>query len=261
MGIVNVTPDSFSDGGMFAGRSAAVEHALRLIEDGADWIDVGGESTRPGAAPVDVGAEIERTAGVVAGIVAAKPEAIVSIDTTKAAVAEAAIAAGARIVNDVSGLGDPRMAEVAAVSGSTLVLVHRRGTPETMQKDTRYDDLVAEVEGFLRDRAETALRAGVARANVVVDPGIGFGKAWDDNPKLVAAVPLLRRLGYRVLVGASRKAFIGRLTGVENARDRLFGSIGAALAAAAAGADVLRVHDVRATREALAVFVACRGEG
>jgi dihydropteroate synthase len=261
MGVVNVTPDSFSDGGSFARSPAAVEHALLLLDEGADWVDVGGESTRPGAAPVDEREEIERTARVIAGIVQARPAAIVSIDTTKAAVAQAAVEAGARIVNDVSALDDPAMAEVAARSRSTLVLVHRRGTPETMQRDTRYDDLVGEVESFLRDRAERAVRAGVSREDIVLDPGIGFGKAFADNPKLVAAVPRLRRLGYRVLVGASRKAFIGKLTGVERARDRVFGSVGAALAAAAAGADVLRVHDVRATREALAVFLACRGEG
>ncbi len=261
MGVVNVTPDSFSDGGLFAQQSAAVAHALRLLDEGADWIDVGGESTRPGAMPVDVDAEIARTAGVVAGIRRARPDAIVSIDTTKAAVADAAVAAGARIVNDVSGLDDPEMAAVAARSRSTLVIVHRRGSPETMQRDTAYADLVGDVEAFLRDRAERALRAGVPRDDIVVDPGIGFGKAFGDNPKLVAAVPRLRRLGYRVLVGASRKAFIGKLTGVEKARDRVFGSVGAALAAAAAGADVLRVHDVRATREALAVFLACRGQG
>jgi dihydropteroate synthase len=258
MGVVNVTPDSFSDGGRLATPEAAVAHALRLLDEGADWLDIGGESTRPGAAPVPADEELHRVLPVVAGIVAARPDAIVSIDTSKAAVAERAIAAGARIVNDVSALGDPAMAAVVARAGSTLILMHRRGTPDTMQKDTRYDDLVGEVESFLRDRVDTAERAGVARRDIVVDPGIGFGKAWTDNPRLVAAVPRFRRLGYRVLVGASRKAFVGRLTGVEHAADRVFGSIGAALAAAEAGADVIRVHDVRATREALAVYLACR---
>jgi dihydropteroate synthase len=174
-------------------------------------------------------------------------------------VAEAAVEAGATWVNDVTGLQDPAMAAVCARTGANLVVMHLRGTPATMQDDTRYADLVGEVADQLRDRARRAEEAGVARERIVVDPGIGFGKDPLDNPALIAAVPRFKALGYPVMIGASRKGFVGRLTGVTRAADRVFGSIGAALAAAEAGADWARVHDVRATREALLVFQACRG--
>lgn len=258
MGILNVTPDSFSDGGRWNERAAAVARGLELLDEGADWLDVGGESTRPGAEPVSEADELARVVPVVAALHETRPDAVISVDTTRSAVASAAIEAGARVVNDVSGLSDPAMAAVAARSAVTLVVMHRRGDPATMQLDTRYDDLVGEVAAFLRERAVYAERMGVDPQHIVVDPGVGFGKAAADNPKLVAAVPRFRALGYRVLIGASRKAFVGRLTGVEEPAERVMGSVGAALAAASLGADVLRVHDVRATRQALTVFEACR---
>jgi dihydropteroate synthase len=253
MGIVNVTPDSFSDGGRHVGVDAAVEHGLRLLDEGADLLDVGGESTRPGATPVPAAEECERVLPVIEGLRRARPDATISIDTHKARVAAAALEAGATWVNDVTALGDPDMAAVCARAGCHLVLMHMRGTPRTMQADTAYGDLVGEVLEHLRGRLRGALDAGVSRERLLVDPGVGFGKAPGDNPRLLAAVPRFRELA-PVLVGASRKRFIGALTGVERAADRVHGSVGAALAAAARGADVLRVHDVAATVQALTVF-------
>lgn len=260
MGVVNVTPDSFSDGGTWFEGVAAIDHGLRLLDEGADWLDVGGESTRPGSASVAVDEELRRVVPVIEGLAKRRPNAILSVDTSKAPVAARAIDAGATVVNDVTALGDEGMAGLVARSGVTLVVMHMRGQPGTMQDDTGYADLVEEVRAFLVARAALAEAAGVARERILVDPGLGFGKASADNPKLVAAIPRFRSTGYRVLVGASRKSFIGKLTGVARAVDRVHGSIGAALAAAEAGADVIRVHDVRATREALTVWQACRGE-
>ncbi len=256
LGIVNVTPDSFSDGGAFLDPNAAVAHGIRLLAEGADWLDVGGESTRPGAAGVSTEEEAARVVPVIAGLLRQCPEAVISVDTSKAVVAARALEAGARIVNDVSALGDPEMGPLCARAGATVVLMHRRGTPATMQADTTYEDLVGEVEHFLRQRAEAARAWGIAAERILLDPGLGFGKAPADNPALIAAVPRLRRLGYPMLIGASRKRFIGGLTGVTEAAERVHGSVGAALAAAAKGADVLRVHDVAATRQALTVFQA-----
>lgn len=258
MGILNVTPDSFYDGGAWSEHDRAVAHGLQLLDEGADWLDIGGESTRPGAEPVDAEEEARRVIPVIAALARQRPEAVLSVDTSKASVAERAIEAGARVINDISGLSDDRMASLAARRGVTLVIMHMRGVPSTMQQDTRYDDLVGEVAAFLSQRAQRALDAGVPRERVVLDPGVGFGKDWTDNPKLVEAVPVFKALGFPVLIGASRKGFIGRLTGQKRPEDRLYGSIGAALAAAAQGADILRVHDVRPTREALQVFLACR---
>lgn len=253
MGIVNATPDSFSDGGRFLEPNLAVAHGLRLLGEGADLLDVGGESTRPGADPVSVAEQRRRVVPVIAGILDAAPEATLSVDTTSAQVAEAALEAGATWVNDVTALGDPDMAPLCAQAGCELVLMHMRGVPQTMQADTDYDDLIGEVEAFLSERTERAVRAGVDPARIVLDPGLGFGKAAVDNPRLIAAVPRLKRSGHRVLIGASRKRFIGSLTGVVEAAERVHGSVGAALAAASLGADVLRVHDVAATVQALAV--------
>jgi dihydropteroate synthase len=261
MGVLNTTPDSFFDGGAYADPQRAIEHGLQLLEEGADWLDVGGESTRPGAAPVPVEEELRRVIPVLQGLARQRPGAVLSVDTSKVAVAEQAIEAGATVINDVSGLSDAAMAPLAARHGVTLVIMHMRGQPATMQQDTGYDDLVGEVAAFLAERAGAALRAGVPRERVVLDPGLGFGKHPDDNPALVQAVPTFRALGFPVLIGASRKSFIGRLTGTQRAQDRLFGSVGAALAAARFGADLLRVHDVRATRDALRVFLACGGGG
>ncbi len=259
MGVLNVTPDSFSDGGRFVVPAAAIEHGLRMLDDGADILDVGGESTRPGAEPVSAELEIERVRPVVLGLLEARPDAVISIDTQKARVARAAIDAGARIVNDVSAGRDPEMLPLVAKTGVRYVLMHMRGVPKTMQRDTGYGDLLTEVADALAAAAARAEAAGVAPDRIVVDPGVGFGKAPEDNPRLVAAVPRFKQLGYPVLVGASRKRFVGMLTGQPEAARRVAGSIGAALAAAEAGADLLRVHDVRETRDALTVYLACRG--
>jgi len=259
MGIVNVTPDSFSDGGRFVDPERAVAHGRRLVEEGADWLDVGGESTRPGARPIDAAEEIARVVPVIAGLRAACPAVGISIDTSKAAVAAAAIEAGATLVNDVTAFGDPEMAALCAAGGVQVVLMHMRGTPRTMQVDTTYDDLVGEVERFLAQRLEHGAEQGIRSDRMLVDPGLGFGKAPLDNLALIRAVPRLAALGHRVVIGASRKSFIGRLTGVSDPSERVFGSVGAALAAAAHGADVLRVHDVAATRQALDVFLAVEG--
>ena len=259
LGILNVTPDSFSDGGLYARIDRAVDAGLRLLDEGADWVDVGGESTRPGSRSVSADEELSRVLPAIRGILARRPSAQLSIDTSKAAVAEAAIEAGARMVNDVSALRDPAMAAVCAASGVELILMHMRGQPLDMQSDTVYDDLVGEVCAQLLARVEVALEAGVEPGSIRVDPGLGFGKAPLDNPQLVAGVPRLAALGYPVVIGASRKRFIGELTGVAEARERTAGSIGAALAAAEVGAAMLRVHDVAATRHALTVYSACRG--
>ncbi|MCB9687001.1 MAG: dihydropteroate synthase [Alphaproteobacteria bacterium] len=260
VGVLNVTPDSFSDGGRFLDPDRAVAHGLRLAEEGAAWIDVGGESTRPGSVSVGADEQIRRVAPVIEALARRLPsDVVISVDTADAAVATAALAAGARAVNDVGGLRDPGVARAVAEASAELVVMHARGTPATMQRDTTYEDLVGEVEAFLRDRIACATALGVDRQRIVVDPGLGFGKAMEDNPRLVAAVPRFKALGHRVMIGASRKAFVGRLTGVERAEDRLHGSVGAALAAAEAGADLLRVHDVLATRQALVVYAACRG--
>jgi len=256
MGVVNVTPDSFSDGGLYLDPTAAVAHALDLYDQGADWVDVGGESTRPGSDGVDAAEERHRVVPVIRGIVASRPAAAVSVDTSKAEVAAAAIEAGARMVNDVSALSDPAMGPLCAGADVEVVLMHMRGTPGSMQRDTHYDDLVAEVVAFLAARVQRAIGVGISPERILVDPGIGFGKAWEDNPALIAAVPRLASLGHRVVIGASRKRFIGAITGVEVPSQRVFGSVGAALAAARAGAWMVRVHDVAATRQALAVYMA-----
>jgi dihydropteroate synthase len=258
MGIVNVTPDSFSDGGRFVDAEAAVAHARRLIADGADWLDIGGESTRPGAPAVAADEELARVLPVIRALHDTDPDVPISIDTSKASVAAAALAAGASIVNDVTAHGDPAMAGVVAAAGASTVLMHMRGNPRTMQHDTAYGDMVGEVARFLAGRAREAILAGVPADRILLDPGVGFGKSSADNPRLIAAIPKFRALGHRVVVGASRKRFIGELTGVTAADQRVYGSIGAALAAAALGADVLRVHDVGATRQALTVWRAIR---
>ena len=256
MGIVNVTPDSFSDGGRFHSPEAAVTHALTLLDEGADWLDVGGESTRPGAQAISAAEETRRVVPVIQRVLARRPEALVSVDTSKACVAAEALAVGARMVNDVTALADPEMSKVCARSGAQVVLMHMRGTPPMMQSDTRYADLEAAVRAFLEDAVARALAGGLSRAQLLVDPGLGFGKASLDNPRLIRAIPHLRHLG-RVVVGASRKRFVGELSGVSAPAERVHGSVGAALAATLAGAAVLRVHDVGATRQALDVFLPC----
>ena len=257
MGIVNVTPDSFSDGGLFLEPEAAIAHGEQLVRDGAEILDVGGESTRPGAEPVDVEVELARTQPVVADL-----EGLgytVSIDTSKAAVAEAALAAGAEIVNDVTALrGDPDMAALCAERGATVVLMHMAGEPRTMQEDPRYEDVVDEVKAFLAERVETAVAAGMDEEKVWVDPGIGFGKTLEHNLELLRRLGELRELGRPLVVGTSRKSFIGKVDGSE-VEQRIGGSVATAVLAAADGADVLRVHDVAETAQALRVAKAVLG--
>lgn len=259
MGIVNVTPDSFSDGGKFLAAQDGVEHARRLIAQGADILDIGGESTRPGAAPVSEFDEILRVAPLIEAVRRAS-DVPVSIDTMKPAVARAAIKAGATIWNDVTALRfSPEAPEVAAELGCEIVLMHMLGEPGTMQDAPRYEDVVAEVEAFLLARALTAMAAGVAKDKIWLDPGIGFGKALEHNLALLAALPRFVALGYPVLLGASRKRFIAGIDpSAHEATDRLGGSIAAHLAGAEAGVAAVRVHDVRETVQALDVLRAVR---
>jgi dihydropteroate synthase len=256
LGILNTTPDSFSDGGLYETTVRAVDRAGVMLMAGADWIDVGGESTRPGSATVDAVTEMGRVVPVIQEIIAKWPDAQVSIDTSKAQVARAAIAAGAKMVNDVSAMSDPEMAEVVASSGVKVVLMHMRGTPRTMTSMTEYTDLVGEVASYLQNRADAALAAGIAKDAIILDPGVGFGKAIMDNARLIRGISTLRSLGYPILIGASRKRFIGEITGVTDASERVAGSIGAAIAATALGAEMLRVHDVAQTKHALQLYLA-----
>jgi dihydropteroate synthase len=261
MGIVNVTPDSFSDGGYYLPRTAAIAHGLDLAEQGADILDIGGESTRPGAKPVPVEDEIARVLPVIEGL---KPFAAtrgihLSIDTRNAATMRAALAVGIDIVNDVSGFTyDAQTLDCLAAAPCDVVAVHTPGTPETMQSLAQYDDVVATVEAWMQRTVAVAEAAGVARSRLILDPGIGFGKTAQHNIALLRAVPRLRRLGCRILIGASRKQFIARISNDEAPVDRLGGSLAAALHAAAAGADIVRVHDVAATNQALRVQAALR---
>ena len=259
VGVLNVTPDSFSDGGDFLGPERAVARAAAMLDEGAEIIDVGGESTRPGSDPVSPEEEARRVVPVIRGIVAERPGAIVSVDTYRSGTAEAALRAGASVVNDVTALrGDPRLAEVVADARCPVILMHMLGEPKTMQRDPRYEDVVREVRGFLAGRAEHAFAAGVEPENIILDPGIGFGKTLEHNLILLRHLDALVELGFPVLVGASRKRFIGRISGVEEARDRVFGTVAANVLAYERGATLFRVHDVHANREALAVALAVR---
>ena len=257
MGIVNVTPDSFSDGGRHATREAALGHALQLIDQGADALDIGGESTRPGAAPVGEDEEIARTMPVVAAL-RARWDGPIAIDTMKPGVARAAVAAGATIWNDVSALTHaPDSAAVAAELGCDVILMHMKGEPRTMQDAPAYDDVVAEVAGKLAARAEAAMAAGVTRERIWLDPGIGFGKTTDHNLALTAQLDHLVRLGFPVLYAASRKRMIqGVDPTATDPTDRLGGSLALALEGARRGARMIRVHDVRETVQALKVQAA-----
>jgi dihydropteroate synthase len=259
MGIVNVTPDSFSDGGMFFDRRAAVAHALRLAQEGADILDVGGESTRPNSQPVSEDEEIGRVLPVIAGVMAEQPNVIVSIDTSKAVVAHLAIDLGAEIINDVTALwGDPQMIDLARTSGVGVCAMHMQGTPQTMQDDPTYGDVVGEIHDYLRQRLGALVAAGIDRERICLDPGIGFGKTHQHNITLMANCWRFHGLGCPLLVGHSRKAFIGKLIGDKEA-DRTAGTIGGALALARQGVQVIRVHDVAAVRQALVLFEACGG--
>jgi dihydropteroate synthase len=255
MGIINVTPDSFSDGGVHLNRGAAVDAAMRMIDDGAAIIDIGGESTRPGAAPVSIDEERRRVIPVLDDI-RKRCDAALSIDTRHAAVAEAALDAGADIVNDVSALRhDPAMGAAVARRGVPVILMHMRGTPETMQKLAVYDDVVAAVIRELSQFRAQAIAAGIQAGSILVDPGIGFAKTWDQNLELLARCDELAAIA-PVVVGASRKAFIGHLTGSEAGSDRMPGSLAAVAAAVRGGAAIVRVHDVRATVDFLKVLSA-----
>jgi dihydropteroate synthase len=256
MGVVNVTPDSFSDGGLYLDPDAAIAHGVELARDGAEILDVGGESTRPGAAEVDAAEELARVGPVVAGLVGT---ATVSIDTSKLAVAEAALDAGASIVNDVTALrGNPEIGALCAERGAGLVLMHMQGTPRTMQASPSYDDVVDDVKAFLSGRMEVAVAAGVEEERIWLDPGIGFGKTLEHNVELLCRLSELRQLGRPLVVGTSRKSFIGKVDG-SDAGDRLGGTIASSVIAAAEGADVLRVHDVAEVAQALTVATAILG--
>ncbi len=252
MGILNVTPDSFSDGGQFHDARRAIEHALRMVDSGADIIDIGGESTRPGSAPVPLEEELARVIPVVKEVCRAV-EIAVSIDTTKAEVARQALDLGAVMINDVSALrSDEELGRLAADYGAYIILMHMRGTPRNMQEDTRYDDLIGEISEFLKVAAERAASLGVSRDNIIIDPGIGFGKSADGNFSLLKNLHRFAGIGCPILVGASRKSFIGKTLGL-GIEGRLEGSIAAACYAVLNGADIIRVHDVAETRRAITI--------
>ncbi len=257
MGILNVTPDSFSDGGLHDDPASAVAWGERLVAEGASIIDVGGESTRPGSLPLPEAEEIARVRPVVRRF--ATEELPVSIDTRHAAVARAAVDAGASIINDVSGFRDRGMVEVAASCDAGLIVMHMLGEPGTMQNDPRYTDVVREVGGYLVAQATMLEAAGVARERIAIDPGIGFGKTAEHNLELLRRLPELAELGYPLVVGASRKRFIGAVTGIEEPSERVSGSVAAAIWAVGHGAHVVRVHDVAATVQALEVTRAISG--
>ena len=256
MGILNITPDSFSDGGRHFDASAAIAAGHAMLEAGADILDVGGESTRPGASPVPPEEEIARVIPVVRELAKAAP---ISIDTRHAATMQAALEAGAEIINDVTALRhDPAAVDFLARTQTPIILMHMPGTdPREMQAKADYADVVLEVARFLRDRVATLEALGIARARIAIDPGIGFGKTMAHNLALIEALPILAGIGCPILLGASRKRFIGTLSGVEAAEDRLAGSLAVALAGVARGAAILRVHDVADTIQALAVWQAC----
>jgi len=257
MGVVNVTPDSFSDGGLYLDAGAAIEHGEEMARDGAEILDVGGESTRPGAEAVDVGEERARTEPVVRAL--AEAGHVMSIDTSKLEVARAALEAGAAIVNDVTALRhDPEIGALVADRGAGLVLMHMQGEPRTMQANPAYEDVVDDVRAFLVERLEAAVAAGVEEERIWLDPGIGFGKTLDHNLELLRRLDQLRALGRPLVIGTSRKSFIGKIDGSE-VGDRIGGTIASSVLAAANGADVLRVHDVAETRQALQMAAAIAG--
>jgi dihydropteroate synthase len=253
MGVVNVTPDSFSDGGLYIDAEAAIAHALELEAEGAAILDIGGESTRPGAEPVDALAELDRVLPVIEGLHARGVTAQLSVDTSKAAVAAAALDAGATLVNDVTALrGDPEMAGLVAARGAQCCLMHMLGEPRTMQDDPRYDDVVSDVKAFLEERMAFAVANGVAEQSILLDPGIGFGKTAEHNLELLARVDELVALGRPVVIGTSRKSFLGRITG-RTVDDRLAATIATNVLAYERGARVFRVHDVAPVRDALMI--------
>jgi dihydropteroate synthase len=254
VGILNVTPDSFSDGGDFLDPEAAAVRAAAMLDEGAGMLDIGGESTRPGSDPVSQEEEIRRVVPVIERILSTRPEAVISIDTYRSGTATAALEAGASLVNDVTALrGDPRMASVIQEAGCQVILMHMQGEPKSMQKEPHYEDVVREVRDFLAERAEYAVAAGVGPEHMIVDPGIGFGKNLEHNLALLRNLDAIVDLGFPVLIGASRKSFIERITSVQEAKDRVSGTVATTVLAYERGATFFRVHDVRANREALAV--------
>lgn len=247
MGILNVTPDSFSDGGEFVSASDAVHHGLRMLDAGADILDIGGESTRPGAPEVSEAEELRRVLPAIKEIMEHRSNAVISIDTTKAAVARQALASGASIVNDVSGFSfDDQMAATASEFGAPAIVMHMQGTPRTMQKNPMYDDIVADISEVLEASLRRGEGAGLSRSEMIVDPGIGFGKTVDHNLEILARLSEFSALGCPILVGTSRKSFIGKLTGRDRPIEREHGTSATHAVAIANGADILRVHDVRA---------------
>jgi dihydropteroate synthase len=251
MGIVNVTPDSFSDGGLCASTERALAHAVRLIEEGADWLDIGGESTRPGSAPVDAEEELRRIIPVVEVLVSLNLP--VSVDTSKPEVMRAAIASGAAMINDVNALRAPGALQAVSDGGVAACLMHMQGEPRSMQRNPQYDDVVGEVKDFLWHRLEAAEAAGIRRERLVIDPGFGFGKNQGHNIELLRHLDAFLDLGVQVMVGLSRKSMLGKITGNE-VGERVHASVAAAVLAVAKGARIVRVHDVKATRDALAVY-------
>ena len=251
VGVVNVTPDSFSDGGRFFGTQQAVEHARMLVEEGADILDIGGESSRPGAEPVGLDEELRRVMPVLEQL--AQLPIPVSVDTCKPEVMRRAISAGAAMVNDINALREPGALEAVAESQAAVCLMHMQGEPRTMQQDPHYQDVVSEVTAFLAQRVEAARQAGIARERIVIDPGFGFGKKTGHNLELLRGLPRIAGLEQPVLVGLSRKSLFGKITGKAVA-DRVSASVAAALLAAERGAALVRVHDVAATRDALLVL-------
>lgn len=249
MGVLNVTPDSFSDGGMFDTPTDALAQARSLVEAGADILDIGGQSTRPGAAEVSLEEELNRVLPIVQAI-RQELSVPISVDTTKAAVARAAVAAGADIVNDISGaMFDPDMLPTVAELGVPIVLMHMRGTPQTMQKMTDYQDLIGEIYEFLKARVEASIASGINLDRIIIDPGIGFAKTYNQNIEILRRLQDFRALGCPILVGPSRKSFIGHILNQPDPKARVWGTAGACSAAIASGADILRVHDVKEMRD------------
>ena len=260
MGVLNVTPDSFSDGGRFLDKDKALARALEMIDEGADIIDIGGESTRPGAKEVPVEEEIRRVVPVIEKL-AGRANLEISIDTRKSKVAEAALRAGASIVNDISGLRDKDMESVAAKYKAGVILMHMNGTPENMQNSCNYSDLIGEIKGFLRFSADEAIRAGVEKDSIAIDPGIGFGKTVEQNLEILNRLEEFRDLGFPLCVGTSRKTFIGKLLDLPSTGDRLSGTIATCVAAVINGARILRVHDVKAVKDAVIITERILGAG
>lgn len=257
-GVLNVTPDSFSDGGRFYDTGEAIKQAFRLLEDGADIIDVGGESTRPGAEPVNPDEELKRVIPVIRAIIKEKPQAVVSIDTYKSPVAEEAVKSGARMVNDISGLGyDPRMINIVRDYHVPVVIMHIKGKPRDMQKNPHYDNLIGELIRYFQERIARALQAGIRKEQIIVDPGIGFGKRIVDNYEILGRLEEFINLGYPVMVGPSRKSFIGKVLDAP-AGERMFGTAAAVTAAVLKGAQFIRVHDAREMKQVIKVAEAIK---